>query len=505
MPWCTEELRHERPVRLVSVLDDLPPEATGERQISIDTGLKANLTVPFDVGGGVIYVMGLCSFREVRKWSDELIERLRLAGRVFASALLRGEAQVSIERAKREWEETFDAVPDLISLIDLDYRILRVNRAMAERIGCDPSELVGKRCHDTMHERCAPLGDCPLRSMVATGGHKAIEAHEDHLGGDFLISVSPLVDADGKLHGAVHVARDITELKQIQAELVAAREELELRVQERTAELAETVDALRVEIAERAKAEAEAAQRREELARIGRLNALGELSAALAHELNQPLAAVVSNAQAAIRYSKADAPNLAEIRDALADIADDGKRAGEIIARLRGMATFDEVPSEDLDVNALAKEAFELVHGHAATCGVNIVTELSPELPPVPGNRVQILQVLMNLMMNGLDAMSNEDSVDLVLTVQTSLDGDGAVLVCVLDQGPGVDGEHLGQLFDALYTTKPTGLGMGLSISRTIVEAHGGVLRAENNPDRGACFCFTLPVAGQAEERSHSQ
>jgi len=429
MPWCTEELRHERPVRLVSVLDDLPPEATGERQVSIDTGLKSNLTVPFDVGGGVLYVMGICSFTDTRDWSDALVERLRLVGRIFASSLLRSEAQEYIERAKQEWEATFDAVPDLISIMDLNHNIVRVNRALAERTGKEPGELVGERCHDVMHARCAPLSDCPLRAMIDGGGECAIEAHEDHLGGDFLISVSPLLDADGRPWGAVHVARDVTELKQVQADLVRAREDLEERVQERTVELANSVDALRIEITHRIRAEKEATQRRNELARLGRVNALGELSAALAHELNQPLTAVVSNAQAAIRLSRTDPPDLAEIQEALVDIADDGKRAGEIISRLRSMVSRDETARESLDINGLVQEALEFVDGHAAACGVHIATELHPGMPPIMGSRVQVLQVLLNLMMNGLDAMQGADTVDPVLTVRTRLDGDQAVSV----------------------------------------------------------------------------
>lgn len=495
MPWCTEELRRGRPVRLASVLDDLPPEATGERQISIDTGLKSNLTVPFDIGSGTLYVLAMSSFSEYRKWSDALVERLRLAGRIIASALMRGKAQKNIERAKQEWEATFDAVPDLISIMDINHRIVRVNQSLAERIGREPGDLVGKRCHDIMHDRCAPLSDCPLKAMLNGGGERAVEAHEDHLGGDFLISVSPLLDADGELWGAVHVARDITELKRVQAELIYAREELEKRVQERTAELASSVDALRIEIAHRIRAEKEATQRRNDLARMGRVNALGELAAALAHELNQPLTAVVSNAQAAIRFAKGRPPDLTEIQETLVDIADDGKRAGEIIARLRSMVSQGETPRESLDINGLVQEGLEFVEGHTAACGVLIATELGSGLPPVTGSRVQILQVLLNLMMNGVDSMQGVGDVDPVLTVRTQIEGDQAVSVCVLDCGPGIDETQVDHLFNALFTTKENGLGMGLSICRTIVEAHRGTLKAENVSVGGACFSFTLPVS----------
>ena len=259
--------------------------------------------------------------------------------------------------------------------------------------------------------------------------------------------------------------------------------------------MASSVDALRIEIAHRIRAEKEATQRRNDLARMGRVNALGELAAALAHELNQPLTAVVSNAQAAIRFAKGRPPDLTEIQETLVDIADDGKRAGEIIARLRSMVSQGETPRESLDINGLVQEGLEFVEGHTAACGVLIATELGSGLPPVTGSRVQILQVLLNLMMNGVDSMQGVGDVDPVLTVRTQIEGDQAVSVCVLDCGPGIDETQVDHLFNALFTTKENGLGMGLSICRTIVEAHRGTLKAENVSVGGACFSFTLPVS----------
>jgi two-component system, LuxR family, sensor kinase FixL len=217
---------------------------------------------------------------------------------------------------------------------------------------------------------------------------------------------------------------------------------------------------------------------------------MGEMAAALAHELNQPLTAIMSNAHAGERYLAQGAPPLDEIRDILQDVVGDARRAGEVIQRLRGLLRKDEARLLPLDVNHVIREMATLVHTDAVLRSVGIDLNLAPELPLVRGDRVQLQQVLLNLVLNGMEAMGAAGEARRIV-IRTQM-ADGAVRVAVQDQGPGIPADQLSRIFDTFYTTKPNGMGMGLAISRSIIETHGGRLWAENNPDGGATFSFTL-------------
>jgi len=236
----------------------------------------------------------------------------------------------------------------------------------------------------------------------------------------------------------------------------------------------------------------EAERLRRELTHVGRVTTMGEMAAALAHELNQPLTAILSNAHAGERYLAQGAPPLGEIREILQDVAGDARRAGEVIQRLRSLLRKDEARFLPLDINQVVREVATLVHTDAILRNLALALDLAPTLPPVRGDRVQLQQVLLNLVLNGMEA-ARPESEERRLVIQTRSTG-AAVQVAVRDQGPGIPAETLPRLFETFYTTKPNGLGMGLPISRSIVEAHGGRIWAANNPDRGATFSFTLPA-----------
>ncbi len=236
----------------------------------------------------------------------------------------------------------------------------------------------------------------------------------------------------------------------------------------------------------------EAERFRRDLTHVGRVTTMGEMAAALAHELNQPLTAILSNAHAGERYLAQATPPLGEIREILQDVVGDARRAGEVIQRLRSLLRKDEAHLLPLDVNHVIQEMALLVRTDAILRKVVIDLDLAPDLPPVRGDRVQLQQVLLNLVLNGMEAMGpNDEGRRIVLQTRQA---EGAVRVAVRDQGPGVPGDKLSDIFETFYTTKPDGMGMGLAISRSIVEAHGGRIWAENNPDRGATFSFTLPA-----------
>jgi len=238
----------------------------------------------------------------------------------------------------------------------------------------------------------------------------------------------------------------------------------------------------------------EAEQLREALAHVSRVATMGELTASVAHELSQPLTAILSNAQAAQRYLAGDSPNLDEVLAILDDIVQDDKRAGEVIQRLRGLLKKSSARHDRLDLNDVVREVLRLLHGDALLKDLSIVTELAPDLPPVSGDRVQLQQVILNLILNGADAMTHTDPGFRNLLIRTELPDEKTVKVTVRDFGTGLDEEDLSRIFEPFYTTKPGGMGMGLPISRSIIEAHGGVLGAANNPGRGATFHFHLPV-----------
>jgi signal transduction histidine kinase len=391
-------------------------------------------------------------------------------------------------RAKEEWERTFDAVPDLICIIDEHHRIVRANRAMAARLALAPRQCVGKLCYETVHGTTCPPETCPHRLSLADGHEHMAQFHDDRLGGDFLVTTTPLEDKAGCRIGSVHVARDITRQRRDAEALRRARDELELRVQERTADLQAANFQLRRESAARQQKEAE-------LARVSRITMASQLSASLAHELNQPLGAIVCNAQAAGQYLSRPAPALDKLRAIVADIEGDGKRAGEIIHRLRALYGKTGQKRTALQLNQVIQETADLMHSEFLFRGAALELALAPGLPLVQANQVELQQVLINLLVNALDAMAAQDPASRRLYISTFSPEPKTVCAAVRDYGPGIAAEQLPRLFEAFYTTKPTGLGMGLAICRAIIEAHDGRLWAENNPDGGATFHLALPAA----------
>jgi two-component system sensor kinase FixL len=254
-----------------------------------------------------------------------------------------------------------------------------------------------------------------------------------------------------------------------------------------------------VDITQRRRMEAEAVERRNELAHLSRVAMLGELSGALAHELNQPLAAILSNAQAASRFLDSGAVDLNEVRSILADIAEDDKRAGEVIRRLRGLLKKeDRIQQAPLDLNEVVMEVLKLVRSDVLNRNVVVDMDFAPALPQVLGDRVQLQQVVLNLVVNGCDAMENNPVRDRRLIVRTEPVDGNRVEVTVADCGVGIAPDQLERVFEPFVTTKGTGMGLGLAVCRAIVNAHGGRIWATTNPYCGASFHFEVP-AGQPQ------
>jgi PAS domain S-box-containing protein len=246
------------------------------------------------------------------------------------------------------------------------------------------------------------------------------------------------------------------------------------------------------DIDDRKRAEQEREQLRADLAHVNRVSMLGELAASVSHELKQPIAAAMTNAKTCMRWLERDQPDVDEALEATSRIVNDGTRATEIIERLRSLYKKSPPQRELVEVNEIIREMGELLRAEANQYAVSIRTDLATDLPKAGADRVQLQQVFMNLMLNAIEAMKERGG---VLTVKTQLDENGQLLISVSDTGVGLPKEKIEQIFDAFVTTKPQGSGMGLSISRSIVESHGGHLWATANNGRGATFHFTLPTA----------
>jgi len=274
-----------------------------------------------------------------------------------------------------------------------------------------------------------------------------------------------------------------------------ARDDLRKTVQE----LQSTNETLQAESLERKHAEEARREAQAELARVSRVTTMGELTASLAHEVNQPIAAAVTNANTCLRWLTRDHPDLEEAREAASRIVKDANRAADIISRVRLLFKKSTPQRELVDVNEAIREMIVLLRSEATRYNITVRMELAADLPRIMGDRVQLQQVLMNLIVNSIDAMKEVDGAR-ELAVKSQRTEKEEVLVSVSDTGVGLPPQQADQIFNAFFTTKPHGTGMGLRISRSIVESHGGRLWSADNSPRGASFCFTLPTKIEAKE-----
>ncbi len=352
---------------------------------------------------------------------------------------------------------------ELVRRILHDSYLAECNDAMARMYGLNShQEFVGKRLTDTLDPN-DPVNVELTREYIRSGFRVLErESHEvDVLGNPkvFLNSMIGIVE-NGMLVRTWGIQRDVTE----RVKLEEARK-----------------------LAERALQESQAA-----LARVARIATMGELTASIAHEINQPLAAVATNASASLHWLAVQPPNLDEAREAMASAMREADRASRVIERIRTLLKKASPELRPLDVNEVIQEVLALAHAELITGGVAVRTELSPDVPTVLGDRVQLQQVMLNLIINAIDAMFTIKDRPRTLIIKSATDAEG-VLVEVQDSGRGLDPKQASRIFDSFFTTKPDGIGLGLSISRSIVEAHGGRLRAAPASPHGAVFQMILP------------
>lgn len=383
---------------------------------------------------------------------------------IASGALIAWWAAASRSRHRRHIEERarliVEASPQAIIIVDRDGVIRMVNSRTETLFGYPRRELVGDSVETLIPEQDHPFHrEFREAGSANSAAHPMVVGRDLHArrkdGSEFPVEVglNPIESADGLFN------------------LVSL-----------------------VDITARRHAELESARQRNELAHLSRVTLLGELSGSLAHELNQPLAAILSNAQAARRFLDRDRADLAEVRDILDDIVAEDKRASEVIRRLRLLLTKGEVQRTPLRINDLVRDVLMLMRSDLINHGVTVAADLAGGLPRISGDRVQLQQVVLNLLMNACDAVSAMPAARRRLTVRTRRGDDSLIQLSIIDQGPGIPPDKLERVFDAFYTTKSHGMGIGLAVCKTIVAAHGGRLWADNNDTGGATFQFTLPA-----------
>jgi signal transduction histidine kinase len=465
LPWLAEQTARGK-VMQVAQLEALPVAAAADLETLRRMGTKSFVAVPLKVHGTVLGILSFATLRSERTWPNELVQRLRMLGEIFANALMRQRAEQASQESEALSSAVLASLQDLVAVIDKDGVIIAVNEAWsrcARDHHASPLASVSVGANYLGVCRQAMLADGPTALEALIGIESVLNGYRAAFGLEYrcaildgeawyVMSVEPLRQADG---GAVISHRDITDRKR--AEMTVQRHY-------------------------------------RELAHMARVAMMGELAASLAHELNQPLTAILSNAQAALRFLTANPPDVDEVRAILADVVEDDQRAGEVIRRLRNLLRKGEVEFLPLNLNQLTQEVVRMLHSDAIIRHVAIVVELDPDLPPVPGDRVQLQQVLLNLMLNGFEAMAERATDDRQMVVRTQWVDAKTIQVAVQDCGSGLDEDVLALIFEPFYSTKSEGMGMGLSICRSILDMHGGRLWAANNLDRGATFYFSLPV-----------
>lgn len=381
-------------------------------------------------------------------------------GSIWRRRVERRESRRKLEESEAKYRDLYDHAPEMFCSVDVATgEIVECNQTLLQKMGYSREEVIGRHIFDMYHPDCREAVEVALDEFRRTGQVGELELKLQTKEGRKLVvsvNVSAIRDEQGRVVRTRSVWRDITQRKQAE------------------------------EIAE---------QRRQELTHVARLATMGELAASLAHELNQPLTAIVSNAQAAQRLLARQNPDLDEARNAVQDIARQGQRAGEVIQAIRALLKKEPVEAKELDPNEIIREVLFLLDRQPPLRNLSLRLELAPLLPPVLGDPVQLQQAIMNLILNASEAMSQVRDRARELVIRTRSNGSREVEISVQDSGTGLEEPLKDRIFDPFFSTKPGGLGMGLSVTRTIIESHGGRIWVASDPGVGTTFSFTLPVA----------
>jgi two-component system sensor kinase FixL len=464
-PWAVQRLLRDEPF-MFSRPDELRPPSARRNGAAHPLDADSDLLVPLMAGGRILGGLVFDPIAPSRAWREELLPRLGLVAEVFANALASKEAGDALRASELMNSAILASLTSNVAVLDRDGRIVAVNESWTRSahengVTTHAGAVVGASYLEVWH-RASLAGD-PQAGEARAG----IEAVLDGDRPGFTLEYPCLTMATDRWY-----AMSVLPLNRPEGGVVVSR----------------------TDITERKRAELDAQRSRQELAHVTRVSTMGELTASLAHELNQPLTGILTNAQAARRFLEFTPPDLGEIRAILADIIDDDKRASEVIQRLRDLLRKGDMELRPLDIHALIRDVVKLVSSDLVIRNLTVTLDLAPERPMVAGNRVQLQQVVLNLLINGMEAMADGADRERPLVIRTERTEARTVRVSVQDAGTGLREGTQDLVFEPFYTTKPTGMGMGLSIARSIIEAHNGVIWMRSNPLQGATVSFDLPL-----------
>jgi PAS domain S-box-containing protein len=465
LSWISRELREGRTVALRSDKDN-PPEAAAAVEYNRRAGISSVLVIPLLVGGRVVAAIGFGAVGSPREWPAEFLVRVTVIGEVMAEALVRTRSDAAHRASEARWQSIFETSHIGVAEFDQELRYITTNPAFQTMLGYTDAELRQFTTLDVTLENDREA----IRSRLADlqqgrVDHYVVEKRYRRKDGTILWGHSSITRAPDSIpERFIGTLIDITESKRTQHELQVMQAKL---------------------------------------ARLNSVSAAGQMTASIAHEIKQPLAAVATNSSAGLRWLARTPPDLDEVRTALTQISEDIHRVDEVIEGVRTM--FRKVGREKrlLDINHVISEVLSLLRSELQNYQILVQTDLDPNLPPVLGDSVQLQQVLANLVRNAIEAMDTATGRARALRVKSAIREAEGVLIMVEDTGPGIDPENTDRIFDPFLTTKPQGMGMGLSICRSIIEAHDGRLSARSGVDQGAIFQIELPAGGNSYRGNH--
>jgi PAS domain S-box-containing protein len=455
LSWFASELRAGRTI-IIRTDKDIPTKAAAAAQYNRRAGIRSVLVIPLPVGGRVVAAIGFSAQRATREWPADFLARVTVVGEVMAQALVRTRSGAALRASEERWRSIFESSTLAITTFDQNLRYTATNPAFRAMLGYTEQEL----------RRLTPI-DMTVDSERGLAENRLAAFREGKI--DQYVVEKQYRRKDGTIiWGQASVARasqsgpvtfigtmiDITESKRAQDALLATQSEL---------------------------------------ARVSQFTTIAQTAASIAHEINQPLAAIVMGCSAASRWLGKTPPDLDEVHACIRLIEENADRASHVINSIRGMFRQGRSKKELVDLNQLIRETLELVHGELQKRRIVLQSELSDGLRPVLADRVQLQQVMLNLITNALEAMDNVADGSRLLRVSSTPRAPDGTLIRVVDSGPGLAPKVINRIFEPFFTTKSQGMGMGLSICRSIVEAHHGRLSARPDGDPGAVFEIELP------------